>query len=152
MLKTAIAALFVVILASHTTQARDYTYEARAAAAAALALQGLVSADDVTPEPAVKTCLCSDNCVCGCNDGGVCDCAGQRSRPTAPAKTSTVRQWYDLGEKLPPGEYRLVGGRYFRVGEPPATISYVQPQQYAIPTQRFSGITYGGSCGPGGCR
>lgn len=99
-------------------------------------------------EQQVKTCLCSDQCVCGCNEGQPCDCA----RPTTPAKNTTTRQWYDLGEKLPPGEYRLVGGRYFRMGEPPATISYVQPQQYAIPTQRFSGITYGGSCGPGGCR
>lgn len=28
----------------------------------------------VEPTPAVKTCLCSDNCVCGCNAGQTCDC------------------------------------------------------------------------------
>lgn len=95
-------------------------------------------------EPVVKTCLCSDDCVCGCNKGGVCDCGGPRPQ----AKTSTTRQWYSLAEKLPPGEYRQIGGRYYRVGDPPATPIHVQPQQYAIPTQRFS---YGMSgCSSGG--
>ena len=122
-------------------------------------------APDCVDDTAVsKTCLCSDQCVCGCNKSGDCDCTvsqpyfssstkgvkqapkteaeGETKAPTLRVSNTTYYEW-------PDGVYRSA-----KPGTTEAR-SYVQPQQYAIPTQRVQyqqGSPLWGSCGPGGCR
>lgn len=47
---------------------------ARAAFALALACQRLKESTPAKPEPAKKTCDCSEQCTCGCNEGKPCSC------------------------------------------------------------------------------
>jgi hypothetical protein len=140
-----ILALLAALAWPATGYSLDHDAEARAAFAMALACESVARKPTPEPDvtPTVKTCHCSTNCVCGCNEGLPCDCAGQQS----PVKQAVPTSYATLAECPAGGTYRQSGGRYYPVSP---TMTYVQPQQYALPTQRYSFASGGGSCGPGG--
>jgi hypothetical protein len=55
------------------------------------------------PPPAVKSCPCSPECVCGCNEGEPCDCG------VSPPPQS--RSW-----SVPPAARRATPRLFFRRG------------------------------------
>lgn len=57
----------------------------------------VVDDSPVTPAPRVKTCYCSERCICGCNSGEPCECAGPRM-----GAASTPQPIYRIGS-LPQG-------------------------------------------------
>lgn len=66
--------------------------------------------DDLPKPPSVKTCHCSERCVCGCNAGEPCACAGPRLSGAQPT--------YRIGS-LPQG-----------FTQPAAPVYYSVPQGY----------------------
>lgn len=166
MQKLYLSALLVVALA--TAQAPATDYDAQAAFAMALAVEGLAKpvkpAADLCPCSLTNVCTCTDASQCGCIDAGSYRWVPFRNAPCN--QTALYRGSVQVGNWCPDDGAFFVhdGAKWVKATCPVAVPQHITAkraatvqampttQTYALPVQRFGYGFAGGSCGPSGCR